>query len=237
MAVSIQAFCETWNSSRTVQECAESLGIAYSSASDRACRLRRKGHYLKPMRIPKRPTRYTADDLMRALHRKWRKGAKRPMDRFWAKVDIGEPDECWLWTGHPGTPDARGGQYGTFGVTVNGRGLNFKAHRLAWAIDRKRSPKGIIVRHRCNVPLCCNPRHLTSGTQADNVQDKLESGRQYAGEAHHSTKLTPDQVYAIRDSTEPLVKLARRFGIHPTHVRKIQRREKWRFLPERVTLQ
>jgi hypothetical protein len=228
MTVSIQAFCETWNSSRTVQECAESLGIAYSSASDRACRLRRKGHHLKPMRVPKRPTRYTTDDLMRALHRKWRNGARRPVDRFWANVDIGGPDECWLWTGHPGTPDARGGQYGTFGITVNGRGLNFKAHRLSWAIDRKRSPKGIIVRHSCNIPLCCNPRHLTSGTQAQNVQDKLDSGRQYAGEDHHSCKLTPDDVNAIRASDKPTPAMAREYGVHYTTIFKIRKGKTWK---------
>lgn len=89
-------------------------------------------------------------------------------ERFWAKVNKGNPDECWEWQG---TKD-RGG-YGRF--WFNGR--KDKAHRLAYQFTFGSIPEGEVIRHKvCRNPACCNPNHLLPGTDDDNRRDMLEDG-------------------------------------------------------------
>lgn len=38
-------------------------------------------------------------------------------------------------------------------------------------------PKGLVVRHSCDVAGCLNVGHMQLGTQADNMRDKVERGR------------------------------------------------------------
>ena len=56
-------------------------------------------------------------------------------DRFWAKVDKGGPDECWLWTGAL----SRG-----YGNLVIGHSGNRYAHRVAWELMVGPYPSGCI---------------------------------------------------------------------------------------------
>lgn len=83
--------------------------------------------------------------------------------------------QCVLWDGPMGP---RG--YGR--VTVNGRRV--LAHRHVY--QKFHGPLGEreVVRHTCDNPLCVNPYHLESGTQADNVRDMVARGRQAKGEGH-----------------------------------------------------
>ena len=71
--------------------------------------------------------------------------------KFWASVDIKDPDECWPWkAGHSGD---NYGAFSYFGV--------HKAHRIAWALyNNKEVPEGKLILHRCNNKGCCNPKHL-----------------------------------------------------------------------------
>lgn len=77
----------------------------------------------------------------------------KPVDRFWPNVQVGEPDECWLWTGRR---DGLG--YGV--LTVKGR--NVGVHRLAYELLVGEVPAGRHIHHRCKVQACCNPAHLES---------------------------------------------------------------------------
>jgi hypothetical protein len=38
-------------------------------------------------------------------------------------------------------------------------------------------PAPLVVRHKCDTPLCTKPEDLTTGTQADNIQDAVTRGR------------------------------------------------------------
>ena len=38
-------------------------------------------------------------------------------------------------------------------------------------------PNGMVVRHKCDNPSCCNIEHLELGTQYDNVQDMIKRNR------------------------------------------------------------
>lgn len=88
--------------------------------------------------------------------------------RFWAKVDRKSASECWPWLA------SFRGDYGYIRITGKGE----QAHRIAWALANGRSiPAGLLIRHSCDNPACCNPQHLLLGTQAQNVLDAIERGR------------------------------------------------------------
>ena len=88
---------------------------------------------------------------------------------FWPRVDrSGGPDACWLWQG-PLMADG----YGK--VKVSNKWL--LSHRVAWLLTHDDLPPQL--NHTCNVPACCNPSHLYSGTQRDNVADSIKAGTFY----------------------------------------------------------
>jgi hypothetical protein len=90
------------------------------------------------------------------------------MKRFWAKVDVKDEDECWLWLG--------GVTYRGYGHSrLNGRQMG--AHRAAWILTFGPIPDGLLVLHKCDVPKCCNPKHLFLGTHRDNLVDAQQKGR------------------------------------------------------------
>lgn len=112
---------------------------------------------------------------------------RRPIaERFWEKVTIKGPDDCWEWQGciNPKTG------YGNFGLKINGHNTNRGAHRIAFALSGGDCSK--FVCHKCDNPPCCNPNHLWSGTVIENARDSRRKGR------HSRTRLTLKQVKLIR---------------------------------------
>lgn len=97
------------------------------------------------------------------------------LERFWSKVQKGQPDECWLWLG----PTCVG--YGNFGISKNGTTRSVRAHRFIWELENGPIPKGLLVCHRCDVRACANPAHLFLGTHHDNTQDMMQKGRYKGG--------------------------------------------------------
>lgn len=90
--------------------------------------------------------------------------------RFWSKVDIRKSADCWFWRA---SLDRYGyGQFkGASGETPK------RAHRVAYEHIIGPIAAGLVLRHRCNNPSCCNPKHMEPGTQADNHDDREEAGR------------------------------------------------------------
>jgi hypothetical protein len=90
--------------------------------------------------------------------------------RFFSKVEIGDPDACWIWVA-----STDGSGYGKFKGPFGTK----RAHRLSYEFFHGPIPDGMVVRHRCpggDNPLCVNPRHLYLGTQEDNIHDMMNDG-------------------------------------------------------------
>lgn len=80
-------------------------------------------------------------------------------ERFWAKVQRGAADECWVWLASRTSTG-----YGQFFVEKGPR----KAHRVAYELTKGQIPDGLHIDHLCRTPLCVNPDHLELVTLAEN---------------------------------------------------------------------
>ena len=127
---------------------------------------------------------------------------------------------CWLWQL---STNAKG--YGQ----LRYKGTTRKVHRLAYTAFNGEIPKGNIVRHTCDTPQCCNPKHLLVGTVQDNTNDMYSRGREPCrkGANNPKSKLTWDTVRAIRSSTESRRVLADTYNVHITHIGLILNNKCW----------
>lgn len=114
----------------------------------------------------------------------------RWIERFWSSIDK-NPDGCWLW---------RKCTY-SFGYgAVNWRNRALATHRVAFLLEKGPLAVGLCVCHKCDVPACCRPDHLFSGTRLDNNRDMDAKGRdnRLFGENHSRAKLTDAIVIEAR---------------------------------------
>lgn len=140
------------------------------------------------------------------------------ISRFWALVDDSDgPESCWLWKG------IRTHNYGVFDLNS---GQRVYAHRLAMVLRHGEIGDAVVL-HGCDNPPCVNAfRHLSLGTQLDNIRDMQEKARASygitSGEKHHNSKLTEALVVEIRRAYAAGEgshrELGKRFGIHRTAI-------------------
>lgn len=115
--------------------------------------------------------------------------------------------------------------YGTFAH----KGVSYRAHRIAYEMFIGPVPDNAVVMHKCDVPSCVNPVHLTTGTCADNNQDKAMKGRSRGGGA---PKLTEDAVREIRrrlsERSDTQRALAEEHGVTVGAIEAIAAHRTWR---------
>lgn len=141
--------------------------------------------------------------------------------RFWSKVVIRAPSECWLWTMKP---NANG--YGEIKLSNKVE----LAHRVAFSLAFGDPPSGHVIRHQCDEPLCCNPTHLVTGTHADNVKDRVSRGRSAKGSRNGRAILDETKVLAIRNSPPNIQKLASLYGVSPYTIMDVRSRRIWKHI-------
>ena len=110
------------------------------------------------------------------------------MNRFWSKVDIKGPDDCWEWQ----AGKHRQG-YGVFKFD----GKPQLAHRISWLLANTEIPEGMVVMHTCDNTPCVNPNHLCLGTQKDNVQDMKAKKR---GNNQKKTHCPQEHEYSVSNT-------------------------------------
>lgn len=133
------------------------------------------------------------------------------MKRFWAKVDVKGPDDCWPWTGCVGSDG-----YGHF--RLNGKIV--AAHRVA--ADLGPDEHGL---HECDNTLCCNPKHIQAGTHQQNMADCARKGRSRSprpGNGHLKIpRARHDEIRQLFATGLNKSEIARRFNVTPPRIRQI----------------
>lgn len=159
--------------------------------------------------------------------------------RFWKKVAVGAPDECWPWQAYR---NAKG--YGQFRVNPP-PASQAKASRVAWELQHGQAiPPGLFVCHTCDNPPCCNPNHLFLGTNRDNMADMARKGRAARHAAGHlrtagfvrdlierQRRLTDEQIAHARRAHaggESCRSIARRMGVAHTTISRLINGTQWR---------
>lgn len=144
-------------------------------------------------------------------------------ERFWANVR--KTPGCWEWTGYR-DPKSYG--------RLNVNNVPVLAHRLSWQINCHEITADQHVCHKCDYPPCVRPDHLFLGDPQANTDDKMQKGRHkyghLQGEKHGCSKLTEQQVLAIRASVGPSRIVAEQYGISGRQVRDIRRKKVWRHI-------
>lgn len=149
--------------------------------------------------------------------------------RFESKIYRCPTSGCWLWTG---CVNKKG--YGKIGNS----GKTDKAHRVAWELYVGGIDGELCVLHKCDVPSCCNPKHLFLGTVLDNNRDMASKGRHWSaanpasadkwrGERNGLAKLTAEMVRAIRADRRTQKQIAADFGVVFSTVGAIKRGALW----------
>lgn len=148
----------------------------------------------------------------------------RPLtERFWEKVDIGAPDECWEWQA---STDKKG--YGQ--IKFEGRKRK-GAHQVAWLLTYG-DYGDLHVLHKCDNPRCCNPHHLFLGTIQDNLADMYKKNRHPHGDTHAFAKFTHQQIDDIRSRYAEggimQKELAAQYGTTEKYISSIITRLRWK---------
>lgn len=140
-------------------------------------------------------------------------------DRFWSKVEMGAPHECWEW--QAGTQSDGYGSFQHGDATTT-------AHRVAYELTH--GPPEDLVLHHCDNRTCVNPAHLYDGTHSDNAQDRSNRNRRdIAGERNPNAELSAVEVEQIRAKYPgpTQAELAEEYGVAEVTIWSIVNNERW----------
>ncbi|MCY9274574.1 HNH endonuclease [Bacillus haynesii] len=115
------------------------------------------------------------------------------------------------------------------GYTVIRRGGKSpqRLHRYVYQLINGPLESHQVVMHVCDNPSCFNPGHLRVGSHADNVKDKVQKDRHCKGETNGSSKLTEEEVAAIRKDTRSHIAISKDYNVNRATIGQIKRGETW----------
>lgn len=103
-------------------------------------------------------------------------------------------------------------------------------HRVVLEAFSGPCPEGMEAAHNNGNSFDNRISNLRWDTKSRNNQDKWLHGTQQYGEAHPNSKLTEQDVKAIRASTESYQKLAHSYGVHKSTISFIKTKRNWNWL-------
>jgi hypothetical protein len=162
----------------------------------------------------------------RRCYRAYLNAPERRAELFWAQVE--KTPSCWLWTGWK-----LNSGYGE--TTIRGRKIT--AHRLSYIWAYGEIPKGKLIMHTCDTPLCVRPDHLRIGTDKTNHDDMVAKRRHAHGTTNSHAKLTDAQAQAIRaeywyrNGRSNVLELAAKYGVSKITIGALVSGRTWRHLP------
>jgi hypothetical protein len=84
--------------------------------------------------------------------------------------------------------------------------------------------------HSCGNPACVNPNHLRWATRTENMADKVLHGTTNRGERNWRTRLTAEDVKAIRAAPPDLAALMEKYGMSKHGLSKIRSGNRWKHI-------
>lgn len=103
---------------------------------------------------------------------------------------------------------------------IRHNGKKVLTHRVAYEAKHGPIPPGMCVMHLCDRPSCCNPDHLTIGTQKENTHDSILKGRANGTRKNTLPNLI-DRIELLRGSGKSPEQIAKETGYDTTSIRSI----------------
>ena len=140
--------------------------------------------------------------------------------KFWMRVGLGTDTQCWEWRG---AKNPRG-----YGRVAGHRKM---AHRVAYELVCGPIPPGKLLRHKCDNPACCNPKHLVPGSHQDNMTDMVARKRAARGVRNGRTSLSTEDVAYIRKNPDNMTgrALALKFNMATSSITYIRNGRSWKY--------
>jgi len=125
------------------------------------------------------------------------------------------------------------GYAGRLGVIlcVNNVTQRFQVHRLVLMAFKGVPAEDLDGLHNDGNHLNNRPENLRWGTHTDNMRDKKVHGTEVLGHAKWNSKLTEEQVLAIRSDNRPGRVIGKEYGVSQVTVIFIKKRKTWKHLP------
>jgi hypothetical protein len=100
---------------------------------------------------------------------------------------------CWNWQGRTN------GRYGYTTDKPNGR-HSISCHRAIYEIYFGEIPDGMVVDHKCDNPICCNPSHLQAVPQSENLRYSNSLAGKNARKTHciHGHRLSGNNLHILK---------------------------------------
>lgn len=163
--------------------------------------------------------------MKRQKHRPLPKLSESDIARFWSKVQVGEPGECWVWLA-----SIRNDGYGQFCIGKFRHSYMWRAHRISAFIHFGEAVNSKHVCHTCDNRICVNPSHFFLGDDASNMQDaatKKGIGVFTKPESYSHIKLSFALAAEIRASKLNYHALAKKYKVSWTSIYNIKKGLAW----------
>lgn len=109
-------------------------------------------------------------------------------------------------------------------IRMRAKNKLWQANRWALVQKTNENPPDMEAAHTCGNRACVNMKHLYWASKSKNELDKIEHGTSYV------TKLTREQVIAIREDTRSQRAIAADYGLTQANVSRIKLRKTWKHI-------